>query len=292
MDSLRLPWRRRPSAPNVEPRLIAEHEPPAEQAPEFDASSAEHVREPQDADPILSLIGGADVGTRAEQAWRELDETPAASNATSAAPCAADLIASLHAQYWRALSDPLASVTESWVDQSDEAPAHAIPHALPREMDEEEAHEASADTKRGNAGSIETLLSGESTIDDCFGRLEGRSAPDPLDLAADSAPEVLRLFAPPDYCGAAQPHSSARASALPPPLTRREHHVLSIDSPLVAPSCTERSAVSPDNLGSVEPALRASERLAREAEVAEVAEAAESIDAAVPSNAKAIDEQA
>jgi len=272
--------------------LIAEHEPPAEQAPEFDASSAEHVREPQDADPILSLIGGADVGTRAEQAWRELDETPAASNATSAAPCAADLIASLHAQYWRALSDPLASVTESWVDQSDEAPAHAIPHALPREMDEEEAHEASADTKRGNAGSIETLLSGESTIDDCFGRLEGRSAPDPLDLAADSAPEVLRLFAPPDYCGAAQPHSSARASALPPPLTRREHHVLSIDSPLVAPSCTERSAVSPDNLGSVEPALRASERLAREAEVAEVAEAAESIDAAVPSNAKAIDEQA
>ncbi|MGN6318853.1 TagK domain-containing protein [Trinickia sp.] len=283
MDSLRLPWRRRPSAPNVEPTLIAEHKPPAERDPEFNTSFEEHVCEPQDADPILSLIGGADGGTRAQQAWHDPGETPAASNATSAAPCAADLIATLHEQYWRALSDPQASVTQSWVDQSDEAPAHAIPHALPCDTDEEAAHGASAGTKQGNAGSIETLLAGESTIDGCFGRLEGRSAADPLGLAEDSEPEVLRLFAPPEYCAATQPHSSARASVLPPPLTRREHHVLSIDSPLVAPSCTERSAVSPDNLGSVEPALRASGRLAREAELAE---------AAVPSNAKAIDEQA
>ena len=289
MDSLRLPWRRRPSAPNVEPTLIAEHEPPAEQAPEVNASFKEHLREPQDADPILSLIGGADVGTRAELARYDRDGETSASSAASTIPCAADLIATLHAQYWRALNDPQASVTESWVDEADREPAHAIPHAISRETDEEAAHEAAVHAKQDGAGSIETLLSGESTIDDCFGRLESRSALDPLGLAKDSPPEVLRLFAPPNYCADTQPHSWASASALPPPLTRREHHVLSIDSPLVAPSCTERPVVSPGKLGPVEPALRASERLARGAEATEVTEAAE---ATIPSNAKAIDEQA
>ena len=280
MDSLRLPWRRRPSAPNVEPTLIAAHKPPAEQAPEFNTLFKEHVREPQGADPILSLIGRADVGTRAELARHDPDGKSAASSATGAAPCAADLIANLHAQYWRALNDPQASVIGSCGDESGGAPARAIPHATPRDTDEVGAYEGSANAKHERASSIESLLSGESTIDDCFGRLEGHSAPDSLGLAEDSAPEVLRLFAPPDYCAAVQPHSSASASALPPPLTRREHHVLLIDSPLLAPSCVERSAVSPDKLGSVEQARRASERLAGVAEVA------------VPANAKAIDEQA
>ena len=306
MDSLRLPWRRRPRATHVEPTLIAEQEPPAEPAPEFNASfkahardAKAHARDARDADPILSLIGGADVGARAEAARHDLDGKPAASSATDAAPCAADLIASLHGQYWRALTDPQASITESWVDQSDEAPAdvnpdlrpdlrpdlspNARPHAMLRYADEEAAHEASANARQDSPGSIETLLSGESTIDDCFGRLKSLHMQDLLDLAADSAPDVLRLFAPPDYCAAMQLHPSARASALPPPLTRREHHVLSIDSPLVAPSLTQRSVVSPCKLDSVEQARSASERLSREADVA---------DATLSANAKAIDEQA
>lgn len=295
MDSLRLPWRRRPRATHVEPTLIAEQEPPAELAPEFNASFEAHARDARDTDPILSLIGGADVGARAEAARHDLDGKPAASRATDASPCAADLIASLHAQYWRALTDPQASITESWVDQSDEAPADvrtelrpglspdAKPHAMLRYTVEEAAHEASANAQQDSRGSIETLLSGESTIDDCFGQLKSLHMQDLLDLAADSAPDVLRLFAPPDYCAAMQLHPSARASALPPPLTRREHHVLSIDSPLVAPSLTQRSVVSPCKLDSVEQARSASEPLSREADAA---------DATLSANAKAIDEQA
>lgn len=255
MDSLRLPWRRRPSAPFIEPVLIAEQARPADKTPEFMASSQEHSCDPRRIDPILSLIGGGDVGRRSASARHDPDGTVRVSDATSS-PCAADLIAALHEQYWRALTDPQASLTESWVDRSDEASTQAVA----RDTDEAVEDEPSAHTTHVDARSIETLLSGESTIDDCFGRLESRAAPDP---DADSPPEVLRLFAPPDYRATAAPCASGHAPRLPPPLTRREHHVLSIDSPLTAPSCTDIPAMSSD-----EP------------------------DAAVPADAKAIDGQA
>lgn len=45
-----------------------------------------------------------------------------------------------------------------------------------------------------------------------------------------AVPEILRLFAPPEFHAEA-----AHGAAALPPLTRREHHALSVDSPLAAP---------------------------------------------------------
>lgn len=79
------------------------------------------------------------------------------------------------------------------------------------------------------SGSIETLLSGEPNLEDAFGRLEPALT---ADLEIESMPEVLRLFAPPEFHAA----ESRRTADLPPPLTRREHHALSVDSPFVGPA--------------------------------------------------------
>ncbi|CAB3711856.1 hypothetical protein LMG22037_04109 [Paraburkholderia phenoliruptrix] len=133
------------------------------------------------------------------------------------------LVDALHAQYWRALADPQASLSGSWAPQVDEPSAHAATHDAPDEWHAQDVHRESS--------SIEALLSGERTLDDVFGRLEGNPA-----LEEASVPEVLRLFAPPEYHAA----EARRAPALPPALTRREHHALSVDSPLAAPAREEK----------------------------------------------------
>ncbi|WP_144159860.1 TagK domain-containing protein [Paraburkholderia sp. BCC1885] len=118
-----------------------------------------------------------------------------------------DVIGSLHKQYWRALNDPLAPLGVDWA-----VPVSSAHRSLP-ESQREEPHECD---------SIETLLSGARGIDDAFGVLGTGEA---LDVtAAASAPEILLLFAPPEF--------KAAPSRLPPALARREHHAVGIDSPL------------------------------------------------------------
>jgi hypothetical protein len=79
--------------------------------------------------------------------------------------------------------------------------------------------------------SIETILSGTRVLEDVFGPLRNGEAPEP---EVEPVPEILRLFAPPEYGAAA----SRGMPALPPALARREHHSLSIDSPLPVPAPT------------------------------------------------------
>lgn len=133
---------------------------------------------------------------------------------------ARDIIGDLHAQYWRALADEHVPTGGVWAEQPDGSPQYPVAH------DTREAHQP--DGEDGEPVSIEALLAGERALEDLFGKLDPAGISD-FDL--ETAPEVLHLFAPPGYrAGAAR-----RASALPPALTRREHHALSADSPMAAP---------------------------------------------------------
>jgi hypothetical protein len=141
---------------------------------------------------------------------------------------AKDLVASLQAQYGRALDDPQVSLTGGWADNSDDyALAGAAVTPAPG---------ATADKKAEEPESIETMLSGSRRLEDFFGSLGELG---PTFMGIEPVPEVLRLFAPPEYQAA---HAQS-PSIMPPELTRREHHEISIDSPLR--SVLERPIKSP-----------------------------------------------
>ncbi|WP_321956261.1 TagK domain-containing protein [Burkholderia cenocepacia] len=125
------------------------------------------------------------------------------------------LIDTLHAQYWRALADPHTAATAEWGSIA----AAAEPATRTTALDSPECPDASRDHD-----SIETLLFGGRTLEDVFERLDEHTGPLPDD---EPVPEILLLFAPPDFRATAAQH--------PPALTRREHHALTIDSPLSAP---------------------------------------------------------
>ncbi|AJK45852.1 TagK domain-containing protein [Burkholderia plantarii] len=139
-----------------------------------------------------------------------------------------DLVETLHAQYWRALTDPHTALSGSLSEPPD-PPATPVGSVAP----DSGSHDLrSPPANPTGPESIEVLLSGERKLEDAFGRLDTESAPE---LETGPTPEVLRLFAPPEF------HSAElrRAPALPPALTRREHHALSVDSPLDAPVCKD-----------------------------------------------------
>jgi hypothetical protein len=128
-----------------------------------------------------------------------------------------DLIAMLHAQYCRALDDPQALFAESeWAAQvTTSGSARHDPMDSPAEQ-----CAPAADPE-----SIEVLLSGRQRMEHVFGPFREGEV---LALAETGpVPEILQLFAPTGYHAAA----SRRAAGLPPPLARREHHLLGIDSP-------------------------------------------------------------
>jgi len=84
-----------------------------------------------------------------------------------------------------------------------------------------------------SAGTISDLFSGPQRLEEAIGPLS--SDPmladlifDGVDLSIESAPEILQLFAPPEY----HANAALRRGAVPPTLARREHHTLAIDSPL------------------------------------------------------------
>lgn len=120
-----------------------------------------------------------------------------------------DVIGSLYDQYCRALDDPQAAFSGEW-----SAPV-AIEHASLSEPKPELIE---------HAESIEVVLSGRRDIEDVFGILTKENSPPAVVI--DPVPEILRLFAPPEFKG--------KTSRLPSALVRREHHAAGIDSPLLA----------------------------------------------------------
>ncbi|KWB82952.1 hypothetical protein WL42_07355 [Burkholderia ubonensis] len=133
-------------------------------------------------------------------------------------------------QYWRALADPHASLAETWDEPPDKT---SVPTGVRTYSSQDEWQSQRRTTQ---SDSIETLLLGKDVLGDCFGRLESGMAPD-IETELKPVPEVLRLFAPADYHTAA----AGQATSLAPPLTRREHHTLTLDSPLVAPTCKDNT---------------------------------------------------
>ena len=148
-------------------------------------------------------------------------------------PCGRDQSASgahhlldiLYAKYCQALDDPQVAVESDW----------AAPGVAPNSPDGE-----LADRRRslpgnrhepvGGMESIEVLLSGTHSIEHAFGPLDRGDAGDVI--ATDRAPEILRLFAPPEFRAAATRRSAPRP---PPALARREHHSMSVDSAISVP---------------------------------------------------------
>jgi hypothetical protein len=221
MRPLRLPWRRHPDTPDTEPALRSPLVRKTDRELSIDLLRSGSSGRPDGSAAILELIGstgldGRLVPTNNDGEWQA--KTP---HATGDADHAPDVIDGLNAQYWRVLADPHASLSDSWIGQPDDPPEHAAASDTPDDWH--------AQGEIGEASSVEALLSGERALEDVFGLLERGSAPD---LEVERVPEVLRLFAPPEY-HAAEAH---RAPSLPPALTRREHHVLSVDSPLATPA--------------------------------------------------------
>jgi len=127
------------------------------------------------------------------------------------------LIDSLSQQYWRALNEPSTTFSdEEWVAPADFTDLAMSPADEPNPASNE-------------IDSIEEWLGGPMNVDAAFGPLDSG---DLFELASgDPVPDILRVFAPPEFLAA----ESRKASPLPPALTRREHHALSVDSPFVAP---------------------------------------------------------
>ncbi|CAB3748279.1 hypothetical protein B7G54_01415 [Burkholderia puraquae] len=217
MRSFRLPWHREPDTSLAEPALRNDSCDPEKQ----EDGACSLLFQPSDLagrnKSILDLIGchgmsGHDVrGKRGtgSQAMPFPEHTDA-------------LFETLHAQYWRALTDPHTALSGSWGEQLD-SPATPVASVMP------DLHDVQpTPTNPASAGSIEVLLSGKHNLEDAFGQLEQSLM---RGLEVESVPEVLRLFAPAEFHAA----QARRAPPLPPALTRREHHALSVDSPLSAP---------------------------------------------------------
>ncbi|MEA3082894.1 MAG: hypothetical protein QOC89_591 [Paraburkholderia sp.] len=131
-----------------------------------------------------------------------------------------DLMASLYDRYCRALDDPQSALEGDWI----------APSARPTA-----SHQVPDLTSQQQAASVDALLSGAQRVEQAFGKLEG----DPCaTVAVESAPDILRLFAPPEF--------RAQSSRLPPALVRREHHATSIDSALLMPNVLADPARSHD----------------------------------------------
>ncbi|MFP3504270.1 TagK domain-containing protein [Burkholderia sp. SIMBA_062] len=222
MRAFRLPWHRQPDTSLTEPEL--RHAPCGPEKQEDGAApllfeSSDRVCSNQS---ILDLIGrhGGTVNAARGKRGTGLQTMPFPEHTD-------DLVETLHAQYWRALTDPHTTLPGSWGEQLD-LPATPVASVTP---DSHDVRPTQANL--GSPGSIELLLSGERNLEHAFGRLERSFMPDP---EIEPVPEVLRLFAPPEF-HAAEAH---RTPALPPTLTRREHHTLSVDSPLAAaPVCKD-----------------------------------------------------
>ncbi|WP_321963546.1 TagK domain-containing protein [Paraburkholderia sp. J7] len=161
-------------------------------------------------DPILDLLG-----SHLDDRGRQFD--PAFGQSASPAAASIDgngLLGTLYASYCKALDTPQSLMSGTWVPSSLGTPVSEPIHDHPETWD------------TGAGGAISGLFSDIERMEQAFGGLGSDRAPDP----GESVPEILRLFAPPEY--RAKP---AGEPTRPPALTQREHHTLAIDSPLNEP---------------------------------------------------------
>lgn len=159
-----------------------------------------------DNNAILDLLGASADSTR-EASVRERNQSPGHIDR-------ADLMAALKNQYYQALESPHALPSAPWLSST-----------LPQQDDAWTLFSAGEDRRDDMSAPLGDLLSDIEKVEDAFGPLR-RGASDVGQ--PEEIPEVLRLFAPPEY------HMTAarRAAAVPPTVARRDHHTLAIDSPL------------------------------------------------------------
>jgi hypothetical protein len=134
-----------------------------------------------------------------------------------------DVIGALYEQYCRALDDPFASFAGDW---NSVAQIERDSITSPEHGPDVVSHQ--------HAESIEAVISGVRGVEHFFGKLEQGNSPPAFTL--EPVPEILHLFAPPEF--------KAREARLPSALVRREHHAPGIDSPLFAPRLVHSEAVA------------------------------------------------
>jgi hypothetical protein len=164
----------------------------------FNLDSLEANQHPQVSDsPVFDLL---------DSSFRVASETPVAkSGANATRHDDASIIHALYERYCESLVSPLAVSGINWVSRDD------------AKYDDASASET-MDTP------VASILGDIHTMDQAFGMLD-RS--DVLEVR-ETIPEILSLFAPPEHRAAA----ARRAEATPPELARREHHAVSLDSPM------------------------------------------------------------
>ncbi|WP_167336053.1 TagK domain-containing protein [Paraburkholderia bannensis] len=164
-------------------------------------------REEHDA-PIFDLLG-SHLGDHGQDFYPAADQHVPQSTSIDGS----GLMGTLYVHYCKALDAPQSLMSGAWVSSTPSLPLSTSTHE----------HDPTWDSHAG--GAISGLFPDIERVDQAFGRLGIGEA---LDLGGDDGvPEILRLFAPPEY--SAKPHGEP---VRPPALTQREHHTLAIDSPL------------------------------------------------------------
>lgn len=126
-----------------------------------------------------------------------------------------DLLGSLYAHYCRALDMPQSLISGAWVSSG-----------LPVETGSARDASWQGDGNNDAGGAISDMFGDIECVDHAFGTLRPGTLPDMHE--PEAVPEILRLFAPPEYMASARIET-----VVMPALTQREHHALAIDSPLV-----------------------------------------------------------
>lgn len=132
-----------------------------------------------------------------------------------------ELIRTLHTHYCEALDSFQVMSAGSW-----ESPLVSTSHLMAQARSS--VPDSGNDARANADSSISSLFFEPLRLEDAIGPLVLDDALNRADMNLDTPPEILHLFAPPEY----QANAAARRRFVPPELTRREHHTLAIDSPL------------------------------------------------------------
>ncbi|WP_250481976.1 MULTISPECIES: TagK domain-containing protein [unclassified Caballeronia] len=174
-----------------------------------DALTSSHVHA---TDALLALFD-EDANVPGHTSAPAFARAPASS---SLHPESDELVQTLHAHYCAALGSSYFMVSGSWESSLVTAPPVATPA-----MSHDDAV-ARADM------SISGLFAEPQRLEEAIGPLGPGDELGREDMNMAAAPEILALFAPPEY----QLDDALRRRFVPPALARREHHTLAIDSPL------------------------------------------------------------
>jgi len=125
-----------------------------------------------------------------------------------------DLLQALHQEYLRALDDPQAQNTHPWHDR---LPDHCTVDPSPIRNLKVQAMQIHPSV------TLQDLVVGPLKIDEVFTGLD--SLRETEIFSDEKPPDLLRLFAPAQY----QTRTGSE-DRVPPELTRREHHAITVDS--------------------------------------------------------------